>query len=62
MTAGRYATAVEVVRQVLERDDPQLPGTDVRAKRIVDELYDMGLLAMGRRIEAVPGDVVAAWL
>lgn len=60
MTATRHQVAVEVVRARLEQDDPQLPGCDVRAERIVADLYDMGLLSIGRRVECVdvPSGVV----
>ena len=53
MSADRFDQAVEVVRHRLEADDPQLPGADVRAERVVSDLYDMGLLAVGRRVERV---------
>lgn len=53
MTASRLQIATEVVRARLEQDDPQLRGADVRAQRIVADLYDMGLFAIGRRVERV---------
>lgn len=52
MTASRLQVATEVVRARLEADDPQLPGADERAQRIVADLYDMDLLAIGRRVHA----------
>lgn len=60
MTAGRLQVATEVVKARLEQDDPQLPACDVRAQRIVADLYEMGLLAIGPRVERVdvPSGVV----
>lgn len=53
MNADRWEQAVEVVRHRLEEDDPQLPGCEVRAERIVSDLFERGLLAPTRRIERV---------
>lgn len=53
MSGGRYAQAVEIVTARLEADDPQLPGCEVRAERIVSDLFEMGYLAIGRRVERV---------
>lgn len=53
MTPDMWNRVVEVVRNRLAADDPQLPAPDVRAERIVSDLFEAGLLAPTRRIERV---------
>lgn len=54
-----FQTAVEIVANRLHQDDPQLPGWEARAKRIVEDLEEAGVLYHGRRVEALPYSQVA---
>lgn len=60
MSPSRLKTAAAVVTDTLERYDPQLPGAAVRARLVVEALYECGLLAIGRPVARVdvPSGVV----